>query len=107
MANRFERLLVVLVLGLAQAPCFAADGARVFEANCKSCHEAPADKRNGAPQRGDTEDWKERVAVGRAELYKRAIEGWQGYFTMPAKGGHPELADDDVKAAVDYLVGLP
>jgi cytochrome c5 len=90
MANRFERLLVVLVLGLAQAPCFAADGARVFEANCKSCHEAPADKRNGAPQ-----------------LYKRAIEGWQGYFTMPAKGGHPELADDDVKAAVDYLVGLP
>lgn len=107
MAKSFGSGLVALGLLVAQTTGLAADGRRVFEANCKSCHEAPADQRNGAPQRGDAEDWKERVSAGRAELYKRAIEGWQGYFTMPAKGGHPELADDDVKAAVDYLVGPP
>jgi len=101
----------VLLVGLAAASTavvgMAADsrGAAVFEAACKACHEAPPDKQNGAPQRGDAAEWKERSSVGRAEQYKRAIEGYQGYFTMPAKGGNPGLSDEDVKAAVDYLVG--
>ncbi|MBG8598516.1 hypothetical protein COH34_09160 [Neisseria meningitidis] len=34
-------------------------------------------------------------------LHKHAIEGFN---TMPAKGGRGDLSDDEVKAAVDYMV---
>ena len=100
-------LTASLIAACAPGAAAAADssGAQVFDAHCKSCHEAPKDKQNGAPQRGDADEWKERSGVGRPELYRRAIEGWQGYFTMPAKGGVPTLTDDEVKAAVDYLLG--
>jgi hypothetical protein len=35
-------------------------------------------------------------------LYASALHGKNA---MPAKGGNPALADADVKAAVDYMVG--
>jgi len=98
-------LLGTCLAGAALPAVAESSGAKVFDAHCKTCHEAPKDKQNGAPQRGDADEWKERSGVGRPELYRRAIEGWQGYFTMPAKGGDPTLKDDDVKAAVDYLMG--
>ena len=34
-------------------------------------------------------------------MHKHAIEGFN---TMPAKGGRGDLSDDEVKAAVDYMV---
>ncbi|WP_410784476.1 c-type cytochrome [Leifsonia sp. SIMBA_070] len=34
-------------------------------------------------------------------LYDHAINGFNA---MPAKGGNMSLSDDDVKAAVDYIV---
>ena len=39
-------------------------------------------------------------------LYYHAISGYTGSsgMPMPAKGGNPSLSDDDVKAAVDYMV---
>ena len=38
-------------------------------------------------------------------LYTHAIKGFQGKAgVMPPKGGSVALPDDDVKAAVDYMV---
>ena len=70
---------------------------------------APADAAPApvAPKPGDKADWGPRIAQGKDTLYKHALEGFTGAKgMMPARGGNSKMADDDVKAAVDYMVGL-
>jgi cytochrome c5 len=56
---------------------------------------------------GDKADWGPRIAQGKDTLYKHAIEGFNGAKgAMPARGGNAKMSDEDVKAAVDYMVGL-
>ena len=55
----------------------------------------------GAPKLGDKGAWGSRIAAGMDSLYKNAING-KG--AMPPKGGSMALSDDDVKAAVAYMV---
>ena len=58
-----------------------------------------------SPKPGDQADWGPRIAQGVDVLYKHAIEGYTGAKgAMPARGGAATLADDEVKAAVDYMV---
>ena len=59
----------------------------------------------GAPRIGDKADWGPRVAQGKQVLYDRAIKGYTGQKgAMPPKGGATQLSDDEVKAAVDFMV---
>ena len=60
----------------------------------------------GAPKLGDKGNWGPRVAQGLDTLVKHAIEGYKGPDgnMMPAKGGNPSLTDDQVKAAVHWIV---
>jgi cytochrome c5 len=61
----------------------------------------------GAPKPGDKEEWAPRIAQGNDVLYKHAIEGFTGEKgMMPARGAGASLSDDEVKAAVDYMVSL-
>lgn len=94
----------------AEAPAAAAPvanvdaGKSVYGKTCALCHAAGV---AGAPKPGDKDDWGPRIAQGNDTLYKHAIEGFTGSKgVMPPKGGSTSLADDDVKAAVDYMVGL-
>ena len=83
----------------AAAPTRGADqGKATYEAVCAACHAGGV---AGAPKTGDQELWATRIAQGKDTLYASALKG-KG--VMPAKGGNPGLADDAVKAAVDYLV---
>ncbi|MCU0870510.1 MAG: cytochrome c oxidase subunit II [Burkholderiales bacterium] len=75
-----------------------ADGAKVYNGICVACHAAGV---AGAPKVGDKAAWKARIAQGQATLHEHAIKGIRA---MPAKGGNPALSDDEVKAAVDYMV---
>ncbi len=77
-----------------------ADGKKVYEANCSACHGAGV---AGAPKPGDKAAWAPRLKTGANALYTSALKG-KG--AMPAKGGNTALADADVNAAVDYLIGL-
>jgi len=80
----------------------AADGKATFDASCAACHGTGV---AGAPKLGDKAAWAPRIAQGNETLYKHAIGGFQGKSGfMPAKGGNASLADDAVKAAVDYMV---
>ena len=45
-----------------------------------------------------------RAQKGKETLFKHALEGFQDKGMMPAKGGNTELSDDEVKAAVVYMV---
>ena len=56
----------------------------------------------GAPKAGDKAAWAPRLKTGMDALYATSLKG-KG--AMPPKGGNASLADADVKAAVDYLVG--
>ncbi|MES2319368.1 MAG: lipoprotein [Pseudomonadota bacterium] len=75
-----------------------AVGEKVYTATCAACHAAAV---MGAPKLGDKPSWTPRMAKGAAALHTTAIEGLK---LMPAKGGNPALKDDEVKAAVDYMV---
>lgn len=80
----------------------AAEGEAPYKQVCVMCHGAGV---AGAPKVGDKAAWEPRVAQGKDTLYKHAIEGFSGQAgMMPAKGGNPSLSDDQVKAAVDFLV---
>lgn len=77
-------------------------GKAVYEGVCVSCHSGAIP---GAPALGKAEDWAPRIDKGMDTLYKHAIEGFQGDGgMMPPKGGNASLSDDEVKAAVDYMV---
>jgi len=77
-------------------------GKKVFGATCSLCHASGA---AGAPIFGNKADWDPRIAQGMDVLYKHAIEGFTGAKgVMPARGGATTLSDDDVKAAVNYMV---
>ncbi len=79
-----------------------AKGKEIYDSVCFVCH-APGVA--GAPKFGDTDAWGERIAQGSEVLYDRAINGFMGKTgMMPPKGGRPDVADADVKAAVDYMV---
>ena len=79
-----------------------AEGASVFKKTCSLCHATGV---AGAPKVGNKDDWGPRIAKGKDTLYKHAIEGFTGEKgMMPARGGGASLTDDQVKAAVDYMV---
>ena len=86
----------------ATATQVSADaGEKLFGSVCTTCHTAGL---MGAPKLGDKADWAPRIAQGKDTLYKHAIGGYQGKAgVMPAKGGS-QASDDEVKAAVDYMV---
>ncbi|MDZ7840343.1 MAG: c-type cytochrome [Gammaproteobacteria bacterium] len=79
-----------------------AAGKTVYESSCVACHASGV---AGAPRLGEADAWSERIAQGMETLYRHSIEGFQGDSgMMPPKGGNTSLSDDEVKAAVDYMV---
>ncbi len=75
-------------------------GKSVYDAACMACHATGA---AGAPKAGDKTAWAPRIKTGMDALYGSSLKG-KG--AMPPKGGNAGLPDADVKAAVDYLVGM-
>ncbi len=80
----------------------ALSGPQVYNQACLACHGAGI---GGAPIPGDAAVWTARLEQGMDVLYDHAINGFQGDLGyMPAKGGRVDLSDDEVIAAVDYMV---
>lgn len=77
-------------------------GKSVYGKVCAMCHAVGA---AGAPKPGDKADWGPRIAQGVPMLQKHALEGFTGAKgQMPARGASTTLTDDEVKAAVAYMV---
>jgi cytochrome c5 len=78
-------------------------GPQVYNAACIVCHQPGST--TGAPTVGDAAAWAPRIAQGKDTLYTHALTGFQGTKGfLPPKGGRVDLSDDEIKAAVDYLV---
>ncbi|QTP61388.1 cytochrome c5 family protein [Billgrantia antri] len=74
------------------------DGEAVYNQACMACHMTGA---AGAPRRGEAGEWEGRIDQDIETLYDHAINGFNA---MPPKGGNMGLSDDEVRAAVDFLV---
>ena len=75
-------------------------GEEVYNAACMACHTTGA---GGAPMYGDATAWAERIAKGSDVLHDHGINGIPG-TSMMAKGGCMSCSDQEVMAAVDYMV---
>lgn len=107
--------MVTLVLAtgvLAASPDYVefdgealARGRAVWMANCEGCHGYGI---AGAPIPMKPTHWQGRVGKDREVLYDHAINGFFGPedTMMPERGGNPDLTDEEVRAAVDYMVAL-
>lgn len=85
----------------APAASVADAGKKTYDAACVACHGAGV---AGAPKFGDKAAWAARIKQGQDVLYTHAIKGFQGKAgMMPPKGGS-SASDDDVKAAVRYMM---
>lgn len=73
----------------------AADGKAVYNKSCAVCHAALS------PKLGDKAAWEPRLKQGTDALVASVLKG-KG--AMPAKAGNATLSDDDIKAAVDYML---
>ena len=82
----------------APAKPAAADGKKVFDSTCTACHSTGV---GGAPKLGDKAQWAPRVKQGMDALVQSAIKG-KG--AMPPKGGNASLSDDQIRAAIDFMV---
>ncbi|MGH8159620.1 MAG: c-type cytochrome [Rhodanobacter sp.] len=80
------------------------DGKEIYDHLCTSCHTAGI---AGAPKLGDKAMWGPRIAEGLDTLIKHATDGYHGPDGnfMPPKGGNPALTEEQVKAAVTWIVG--
>lgn len=77
-------------------------GPQVYNQACIACHGAGV---GGAPMVGNVDAWAPRIAKGLEVLYDHSINGFQGEAGyMPPKGGRTDLSDEEVEAAVDYMV---
>ncbi len=78
----------------------AASGEAVYKATCNVCHDSGA---GNAPRITHRADWEPRWQRGRAAMYEGGIKGVPN-SAMGPKGGFANLSDDEVKAAVDYIL---
>lgn len=84
----------------AAAPSAAtlAAGEKVYAATCAACHATAV---MGAPKLGDKTAWGPRAAKGAAALYTSAADGLK---LMPPRGGNAALKDEELKAAIDFML---
>ncbi len=76
----------------------AAGGEAIYGKACIACHATGA---AGAPKLGDKAAWEPRIAQGIDVMLQTAINGKNA---MPPRGTCGTCSDDDLKAAIEYMV---
>lgn len=85
---------------VASAPAVAevVDGAAVYDGLCKTCHEAGV---AGAPLTKSDQMAARLDEKGLSNLVSNAINGLNA---MPPRGGNPTLTDEQIQAAVEFML---
>jgi cytochrome c5 len=91
------------LIGLIFAPMALAAppaGEQVYGNVCYACHDAGL---WGAPMLGDRKDWTARLhRAGSVEGLVRVARKGRG--KMPPRGGDSSLSDDELKAAIEFML---
>jgi cytochrome c5 len=102
------RTIAALVVGLALFGCSdgrlganteANSGKAIYYDYCYSCHNPGI---SGAPRLGDIDDWRPRIAKGKALLLASTVNGISP--GMPARGLCYSCTDEALSLAVDYMI---
>ena len=107
------KLLLGILVGVAVGQIALADpeeaaaapltGLQVYNEICIACHAPPG--LGGAPALGDADAWAPRIAQGIDTLIDHALNGYSGSTgIMPRKGGHANLSDEEIIAAIEYMI---
>jgi cytochrome c5 len=75
-----------------------ADGKAVYDKVCFACHQTSV---ANSPKLGDQAAWAPRIKTGMDSLVQSVIKG-KG--AMPPKAGNPALSEQEIRAAVDFMV---
>ena len=75
-----------------------ADGEKIYQTTCHLCHATGV---AGAPKLGDKEAWAPRIAKGMDALLSSVTNGLNA---MPPKGTCMTCSEDDLRAAVQFMV---
>jgi cytochrome c5 len=78
-------------------PAVVRSSETIVRSQCAKCHEAG---KQGAPKIGDREAWTPRLKKGLDKLVASAIHG---HGPMPARGGLPDLSDQELRGAIVYM----
>jgi len=77
----------------------SAEGQKIYQASCQACHATGA---AGAPKLGDKDAWAPRIAKGNDALLSSVKNGLKA---MPPKGACMSCSEDELRAAMEYMVG--
>jgi len=76
----------------------SVDGQKIYQSSCQACHNAGV---AGAPKLGDKEAWAPRIAKGNEVLF---LSVKNGLNVMPPKGTCMSCSDDELRAAMVYMI---
>lgn len=79
-------------------PLSIDDGKHIYDENCSVCH---ASGFKNAPKPGDKEAWKPIIDKGFLNAYSNVVEGRKGH---PSRGACPQCTDNELLAAVKYMM---
>lgn len=96
--RQVNKAALAVALGCLAAPLMAADGKSVYDKTCSVCHAAGV---ANAPKLGDKAAWAPRTGAGKDALVASVVKG-KG--AMPPKAGNAQLTDDEIKAAVEFML---
>jgi len=107
---RYSFMTVVALFALTFTTASIADdseslarsGEEVFDESCAGCHTGGfAGFFGGAPELGDKDDWQALIPKGVDGLTKTTLAG---IGSMAARGGCNDCLDEEVRAAVEYML---
>jgi cytochrome c5 len=82
----------------AKPAAAALDGKAVYDKTCVACHQVSV---AGSPRLGDKAAWAPRIQTGIDSMVQSVIKG-KG--AMPPKAGNPALSEQEIRAAVEFMV---
>lgn len=85
--------------GAAAVASGPRSGEEVYNGACTACHGAGI---LGAPKKGDTAAWDERLSKGMDKTLANALNGIN---SMPAKGNCMDCSDEEILAAIKFMSG--
>jgi len=80
-------------------------GKAIYEVECALCHNHGEEQ---SPRLGKIMDWEERLKQSPETMIQKSIEGFIGEDgEMPARGGSDYLTDEEMAAAVKFMIATP